>query len=463
MFLPRPANNGERHGIRPLDSLFNIRYLPASQIFLLPESGEKARGAFSAFNGKPVFTGAWQKMKVLSIPYTHTLSHISRPLSIAKELRTRGHEVVFAGESPKIRFIKAEGFEVLPLHEPDPEVLFGNIREGKLRFVSDEEVERMVEADRALYKAVRPDLVLTDGRFSSLISTQITGLKHAAIVNVSSTAYRAFPYFPLFERVPERLAGRDTLDRINLRLEMFVFDNVMSVFKRLSKRWRLKNTVTATNCLTGNDLTLLSDVPEYFPARGLPRSYHYVGPLTWKAHLPPPSWWPPQKGGMPLIYVTMGTTGAGDFFQRAYELFKASELNAVFTTGAQAGGDMRTIDGRIFVEPFMDGDTVMEECDMAVCHGGNGTIYQALQHGKPVIGIPAIPDQLYNMRRVEALGIGRMISWKDFSNNPSKLLDLVRSVLRDRSFYSNASRFREILGEWNAPVKAADIICGYVS
>ncbi len=403
-------------------------------------------------------------MVILTIPYTHTLSHISRPLSVAKELRTRGHEVIFAGESPKIKFIKAEGFEVLPIHEPRPEVLFGNIRAGKLRFASDSEVERMIEADIALYKDLRPDMVLTDGRFSALISTQTMGLRHAAIVNVSSTAYRAFPYIPLFGWVPERLVRdtglRKTLDRINLGLEMFVFDNIMSVFKRLSKKWGLKNRVTATNCLTGNDLTLLADIPEYFPARNLPPDYHYVGPLTWKAGLPHPSWWPPEKDGRPLVYVTMGTTGIGDFFHRAYELFKASDVNAIITTGAQAA-DMETIGGKLYVEPFMDGDLAMEECDMVVCHGGNGTIYQALQHGKPVIGIPAIPDQLCNMRRIETLGIGKMLSWKDFSNNPPSLLALIRSVLRDKSFYRNALRFKEILGAYNAPGKAADVICGY--
>src|SRR3990172_8958324 len=104
-------------------------------------------------------------MKILCIPYTHTLSHISRPLLVAKELRNRGHEVVFAGESSKITFIQQEGFTVLPLYEPDPDILFGNIRRGKLKFVSDSEIERMIDADIALFKEVKPDIVLTDGRF----------------------------------------------------------------------------------------------------------------------------------------------------------------------------------------------------------------------------------------------------------------------------------------------------------
>jgi UDP:flavonoid glycosyltransferase YjiC (YdhE family) len=63
---------------------------------------------------------------------------------VAKELKDSGHKVIFAGESPKTKFIKQEGFGVLPLHEPDPEMLFDNIRKGKLKFVSDAEIEHWI-------------------------------------------------------------------------------------------------------------------------------------------------------------------------------------------------------------------------------------------------------------------------------------------------------------------------------
>jgi UDP:flavonoid glycosyltransferase YjiC (YdhE family) len=100
----------------------------------------------------------------------------------------------------------------------------------------------------------------------------------------------------------------------------------------------------------------------------------------------------------------------------------------------------------------------MKQCDLVVCHGGNGTIYQALQHGKPVIGIPTVPDQQFNMRRVESLGIGKMLSWKDFLNNPASLLELIRSIMKERSFYQNASRFKDMLNTYNAAKIAADLM-----
>jgi UDP:flavonoid glycosyltransferase YjiC (YdhE family) len=401
-------------------------------------------------------------MKILCIPYTYILSHISRPLLVAKELRKKGHEVVFAGESSKIKFIQQEDFTVLPLYEPDPNVLLSTIRKGKLKFVSDAEIEWMIEVDLDLYREIKPDLVLSDFRFTAPISTYIAGIKHAAIVNVSSTEYRALPYVPFFEWMPEWIISRNStvwklLDLLNLNLEMFIFDNVMNIFKKLSKKYGLKKTVTATNCLTGKDITLLADIPEYFPTRNLPKNYHYIGPLTWKSNIPPPSWWPPEKNNKPLIYITMGTTGIGDFFYRIYELFLKSEMTAIITTGAQVEG-LKTVEGKIYIEPFIDGDLVMEICNLVVCHGGNGTIYQALQHGKPIIGIPTVPDQQFNMRRVKALGIGKMLSWKEFLRNPTLLIELINLVIKDKTFYQNASRFKNILSAYNAAKTAADII-----
>lgn len=405
---------------------------------------------------------AGAKKRILCIPYTHTISHISRPLMVAKELRKRGHELIFAGESSKIKFIQQEGFKVYPLYELDPEMLYGNIRKGKLKFVSDKELERMLEADVELYNKTSPDIVLTDGRFTAPISTYIAKLKHAAIVNVSSTEFRALPYIPFFDWIPEQLMRRNTqlwdmLDLLNLKLEMFIFDNAGAALKKMSRKYGIKKNVTATNCLTGKDITLLSDVPEYFPVRSLPDNYHYIGPLTLKSNISPPPWWPPDNNRYPLIYITMGSTGIGDFFHKAYEFFSALNMTAVITTGAQVEA-MENLDGKIYVEPFIDGDLVMEKSSLVVCHGGNGTIYQALLHGTPIIGIPTIPDQSFNMRRVAALKVGRSLDWNDFCKNPEILIDTICDVLGNPVYAKKARQMQSLLKQYNGAMIGANLI-----
>ncbi len=409
---------------------------------------------------------------ILILPYTPTLSHISRPLEIAKCLNKVGFNILFAGfntNKSKISFIENEGFQCLPLFEPDPDILFNNIRKGNLNFVENNTVLRMVQQDINLFKDVKPDLVLTDGRFSAMISTQICNVPHAAVVNASSTEYRSVPYIPLFDRpvlknmFPDNL--NKFLDLLNLTIEMAVFDLGMNIFKHLSNRFGLPIKVTATNCLTGKDLTLLPDIPEYFPTSDLPESYHYIGPITWKplGRSAVPEWWAPPENQNGNIYITMGTTGEGNLFSKIYHLFKNSEFTSIVTTGSQADS-FETVPGKIYVENYMDGDVVLKFSDLVVCHGGNGTIYQALSLGKPVLGIPTIPDQAFNMRRVEALGVGITIPMKKALKRPSMILQRVRYIMEHMDeFAPNLKKVKTSIQRFSGAAMATDIIQTYLN
>ena len=414
-------------------------------------------------NGKSIPMG--KTSKILIIPFTPTLSHLSRPLEIAKALDRRGHEVIFAGHGSlksKLKFAMHEGFECRFIYEPDPDDVFNNIRQGKLAFVSSQDLLRMISDDMRLIAAVKPDLVLTDGRFSAMISTQLSNVSHAAIVNASSTEYRALPYIPFLNDALVARGGKvfqKCYNRFNLSLEMAIFNNGMPYFSRLTKKYKLKKPVNATNCLAGKDLTLLADIPEYFPLSTQPDNYHYIGPVTWKRseHVPMPNWWPPDENGNALLYITMGTTGQGDLFSKLYSEVIRSNHQSVITTGKQH--TFKSIPDKIYVEDYLDGDRVIEKADIVICHGGNGTIYQALALGKPIIGIPTIPDQAFNMRRVEAMGVGISLSMNRVLKTPSIIMDAVNRIIREKDrFNTNLERTKQLLQAYNSTSQAADII-----
>ncbi len=350
-----------------------------------------------------------KKGRILAIPYGHALSHVSRPLEVAKELRLRGYEVVFAGGGRQLRHAEEAGFQVHRIREMPHDALFGRIRRRQLRFILEGELRTLVEADLRVIREVQPDLVLTDGRISARLSTRAAGVRHAAIVNVSSTHHRAVPYVPIFGWV-RPIWLRRLADRFNLWAEMAIFNAANPAFRRVAERLKIPPEVTATNCLEGNDLTLLPDLPEFMPTRGLPPGHHYVGPITFDgSHIPAPRWWSEllerKRRGRRVVYFTLGTTGTKELFRKALRwLEQAQDLVAVVTTGGQL--DLPPVLRNVFVADILDGDRVMEVADAVVCHGGNGTLYQAMRHNVFIVGIPTIPDQAYNMRRAEALGIG---------------------------------------------------------
>ena len=412
-----------------------------------------------------------RKPTILILPYTPTLSHISRPLAVAKNLHKTGCNIVFAGfntKKSKIPFIAEEGFKILPLYESDPDVLFDNIRKGKLAFVIRSSLIKMIQADILLFNKIKPDLVLSDGRFSAMISTQICNIPHAAIVNASSTEYRSIPYVPMFEHFfLKRLKNKkfhQFCNAVNLKLEMSIFDSAMNVFSRLSDKLNLRYKVTATNCLAGKDITLLADIPEYFPVKNKPKNYHYIGPVTWKRSdfVCNPLWWPLPESKTKTAYITMGTTGENSLFAKVYNEFSKSDFISIVTTGGQAA-NFKTIPNKIYVEDYMDGEMVIQDSDIVVCHGGNGTIYQALSMGKPVIGIPTIPDQDFNMRRVEALGAGIRIPMKNARRNPEIIVQKAEYILNnEQQFKANLLNLQNTIKQYSGANMAADIIKEYL-
>jgi UDP:flavonoid glycosyltransferase YjiC (YdhE family) len=175
-----------------------------------------------------------------------------------------------------------------------------------------------------------------------------------------------------------------------------------------------------------------------------------------------PKWWPLPENNAKKIYITMGTTGEGHLFSKIYHQFKQTDFICIVTTGSQAD-HFKTIPDKIYVENYMDGEKILENSDLVVCHGGNGTIYQALSMGKPVIGIPTIPDQDFNMRRVETLGAGIRIPMKEALQNPEIIVQAANYILENKSlFEKNLLTLRKRIEEFSGAKLAAEIIKNYL-
>lgn len=62
-------------------------------------------------------------------------------------------------------------------------------------------------------------------------------------------------------------------------------------------------------------------------------------------------------------------------------------------------------------------------------HGGLNSIYEAMYHGVPVVGVPLFGDHYDTMTRVAAKGMGIMIHWKYMTEE--ELYTALTSVIND--------------------------------
>ena len=156
------------------------------------------------------------------------------------------------------------------------------------------------------------------------------------------------------------------------------------------------------------------------------------------------------------------TITIGDNVDRIAEAIRHSMERAeiVITTGGLFL-DVDRVPPNCFIEEFAPGRPIMEKSSAVVNHGGNGTVYQAITAGAPIIGIPYHIDQEINLQRVEELGFGVMISEKKC--NATTLFSALQKLVRDSSYRENARKLQGCLKQYPGPALAARHIDEFLS
>jgi UDP:flavonoid glycosyltransferase YjiC (YdhE family) len=91
--------------------------------------------------------------------------------------------------------------------------------------------------------------------------------------------------------------------------------------------------------------------------------------------------------------------------------------------------------------------------DLAVIHGGVGTVMTAALAGKPVVGVGMQMEQVANLACLERLGFAIRVQK---SRDPSKRVqEAIAKLLNDESAKSKAANFSEVVARWDGPRLAA--------
>lgn len=385
------------------------------------------------------------------------LSHVSRPLEIAKQLRVAGHDVSFAASGSYARLASDAGFVVRPIFTVPLEHILSRSRIGRADWYTLKHVRLTVEADRSMFDEVQPDLVLGDFRHSLHTSCELSRLPFAAILNASWTNYYSILY-----RAPEhlfitRLLGKTVATKFSPWVKSAILRRDVAAHNQCRQQVGLAGVGNVWDMFSG-DLNLLTDIPEYGPTQNLPANFHYVGPIIWEPDVAAPEWLGQLDRNRPTIYFTMGSTGHAKYLQVALEQFADTEYQCLMTTAGLLQPSQ--VPKNFHVCDYAPGSELMKRSALVVCQGGNGTIYQALQHGVPVIGVPTMHDQEFNLQRVTDLGFGVELS--DLRFKPGHLTRAVRQVLDEPRFADAARHYQQVLAQYDGPRTAARVISDFL-
>lgn len=143
-----------------------------------------------------------------------------------------------------------------------------------------------------------------------------------------------------------------------------------------------------------------------------------------------PSW----IGGRsrPLVYLTLGTIVATDeVLLPAIEGLSRLDADILVALGSAAGIDLGAVPANVHIEAFVDQAAVLAHADLAVHHGGSGTILAALANRVPQILLPKGADQFFNADAMTAAGLAPVLVPSQATSDA--VATLAKETIRARS------------------------------
>lgn len=354
---------------------------------------------------------------IIFFPIDSGLAHIIRCLAIAERLAESGHRVLFALPKSKQNLTNGKTLKVLDTGEffPDGEDT-DKLKDPKYSYP-------FVLEELAILKKYKPDLAIIDYRFSAIVACKKANIPIVLITN--SEGLPPDIYLP------------------NFNLPNFIQAIINPIFQKTI--WSFKSHYLNSFLKVGEMLGISLDLykfydgtiivpepPSYLPSNSLP-DIHYVGYIEWGFKNNYPVWLRSINPDGKTIYLTFGGTGYDPkkLVTLSQTLVNKGYRVIVSSSNIADSKDFKK-DKNLFVEKFLPGLEVCKRVDLVICHGGVGTLFQALKAEKPMIAIPFNPDQYIHAFRFQELGLGRVVTNADISQllniNWKKFLNLGKSV-----------------------------------
>jgi len=396
-------------------------------------------------------------------------------IKIAKCYNKLGGKVVFFSHGGEYEYLAKElGFKIIrikPIVE-NPTTYFGNLQH------SEEELIRIVKNEIKAYEEAGISLLVQPNvSFGCIISSRVAKISLIAIISGTRlpTYYKAnYATFPdIFENIFTRFIPKYIKNRVinwaTLNYKGSNVKKINQIFKKFNTDFRLRRG----NDIILGDYTLICDDIEFLgikPTKEFPAK-NFIGPISSddlfeeqskqidmdiKKHLGRPG---------KSILITMGSTGDKELFLKILELLNQTEYNIIaLYTNIIAEDECPTLNSNILLKKFVPSVAKLNKMvDLAIIHGGRGTVYTAAYSGKPAIGIPRdLDEQQYNLDCLVRSGMAirfskKYFKEKDFYSAIEKIFDSYETYLK------NAENLAKKLPRPKGDKNAANRILEFIS
>lgn len=400
------------------------------------------------------------KPVLLFAPETFNIAETTRMIEVAKAAHSHfaPHFMGYGGAF--VHLIEEAGF---PFHLLEPHYTQAKIdhlwkvdrMEAFAAPFTVEEVRRRVRSERDLYTALQPTAIVIGFTMTVYLSARIARIPLVAVTPFAFTRpflEAGLGTFPdQFRRGPLRWIPRSWLDRgltwwalhtkaWTQTFNMVLKENGLPPFPTLMDLWEA-------------DHMLVAEIPEITGVEQLPQGWHYVGPIF--AHLPGdvPSQVKDFAQKRPLIYCAMGSSGNREVVRQVIKAFAGRPYAVIAPVKAHLGGTKVTVPDNVLVTGWLPAPQVNALADIAVIHGGQGTVQTACAAGTPFVGIGMQPEQEWNIDCMVRKGAAIRLSRNEI--NGDSLITAIETLLHDPQAYIAAAEIQRAYANNNGAEKAA--------
>ncbi len=345
-------------------------------------------------------------------------------------------------------------------------------------FFTYEELKAYVPAEADALRQVNADTVLIGWNLPSYLSVQLVGIP---IIVQQPGAWTA-PFFDrkMAEFAPAAVGGG--IVRLFHHLPMDRFVNWLmpraklwiKPFNQLALELGLPQFKSTLDFMAG-DLTLVMDTPSilgiapeelenYRPAH--PEFFHkapiyrYGGPCY--ARLPgevPEQVRDHFDTPQTKLYCAMGVSGSPKVLRSIIDIVRNLDLRTLIVTTTILD-DRNGSSDQVLFKSHVPAHLVNPMADIAITHGGAGTVQTAIHSGTPLVGIPMHQEQAGNISLVRKQGAGLML-WKQELTR-KHLASALEKLANGSQFRENMKRLKLEQDKIDGAAKAAQEIVIYL-
>jgi len=396
--------------------------------------------------------------------------HLNPTIALCRELKRRGHEVMFFGVADARERVLGAGLGYITLGEKDYPLGTTSLAARQLGELSGSAARRftfrhlqtvatlMFEHGLPAVRENQTDLILVDQiePAGPTIADHL-GLPFVTIATggLTNREYgvppitRGWTYGGGLGKTLRNRLGYALLDHETRSIARYV--------NQWRRRWKLPVYRTVDDTLSR--LAQLSPEPAEFefPRRHLPRCVHFLGPfIDVSARKNAPFPWE-RLTGQPLVYVSLGTlqNRNGGVFRSIAEACVGLGVQLVMSMGG-GGLDLGELPGSPLVVDYAPQLGLLSKAALTVTHAGLNTVLEALSRGVPMVAIPIASDQPGVAARVARIGAGEVVQLSDLRF--SRLRQSIERVLKNEAFRQQAVRFQKLIRNYKGVAGGADVI-----